>query len=272
MGYPFSIKKRVWKNEAPIAFIDLLGTRKLYENQSTEKQAQKILHGLLGQFDIRFAKCFGGIEQNFDVSIFADSIVISEWKRTPKTVERLVNFLLSYQADLFLNLGSLSRAVVTRDFFFSLKLTGASPKSILGSPDTSVSLCGGKWIKLVHDHLTGLPMGVYVAKTIEKDLSMEQKERVVAVRNDKNLVFVKQKHDILKILLDTDEKAFLLLIRNPDADNKAIRDSLKACHSDEDRLKKVLPWVLVHLGKQKEIIKCNKALKREEAKSGCCFH
>jgi hypothetical protein len=271
MGYAFSITKRVFANNGLIAFIDLLGTRKLYENTVTERQAKKILYALLSRFHIKFDedKHFGGIEQNFDVSIFADSIVISERKTTPRIVERLVDFLQSYQADLYLNLGSLSRAVVIKDSFFSFKITDASPESILGSPYTSVSLCGGKSIKLVHDYLEGLPMGVYVAKTLKKDLSEEQKGRVVAVRNDDNLLFIKQRYDIRNFLLDKHEKTFLLLTRNPNADNKAIRDSLKACHPDEDCLKKFLPWVLVHLGRQNEIIKCNKALKRGAAKNPC---
>jgi hypothetical protein len=269
MGYRFAIVKRVCDNEALIAFIDLLGTRKLYESPLIEKQAQKILDGLMGQFDIKFADHFRGIEQNFDVSIFADSIVISERRRTPNIIERLVDFLLSYQSDLLLNLDLLSRAIVTKDSFFSFKVTDASPDSILGSPHTSVSLCGGRSIKLLHDHLTGLPMGVYVAKTIENDLSAEQKERVVGVRNDEHLVFLKQKYDVLNFLLDTDEKTLGLLTRKPNADNKAIRDSLRACHPDEDRVKKVLPWALVHLGRQKEIVRCGTLPKKDRARSRC---
>jgi hypothetical protein len=268
MGYRFRIIKRVLENEALIAFIDLLGTRKLYENIPTEKQAKKILYGLLSRFDIKFAQRFKGIEQNFDVSIFSDSILISERKTTLRIIEKLVEFLLCYQADLFLYLDLLSRAVVIKDSFFSLKMTDPSPESILGSPYTSVSLFGGKSVK-AEDYLKGLPMGVYVSRAIEKDLSAEQKKRVVAIRNDKNLVFIKQKHDIVHFLPDKYEMTFVLLNRRPNADNKAILDSLKACDSDKDRLKKLKPWVLVHRGKQKQIIKCNKALKRDAPKSGC---
>lgn len=259
MEYAFSIIKRVVANDVPVAFIDLLGTRKLYENTPAERQAQKMMYALLSRFHIKFSanKHFGGIEQNFDVSIFADSIVISERKRTPRIIERLVDFLLSYQADLYLNLGSLSSAVLIKDSFFSLKMTNPSPKNILGSPYTSVSLCGGKSIKLAHDYLKGLPMGVYVTKTIEKDLSEKQKERVVAVKDDENLLFVKQKQDILNFL---PHRTLKVLTRNPNADNKAIWDSLKALHSDEDRLKKFLPWVLIHLG-----IDGDKVLNRDAA-------
>jgi hypothetical protein len=252
MGYRFCIKKRVWEDEAPIAFIDLLGTRKLSKNTATEKHAQKILYGLLNRFDIKFAEHFGRMEQNFDVSIFGDSIVICEWKRTPEIVELLVNFLLSYQADLFLNLGLPSRAVVIKDCFWSFKLTGASSESILGSPYTSVSLSGGRSIE-VHDYLRGLPMGVYVAKQIEKDLTTEQKERVIPIRN-RDLIFIKQKPNILNFLLGKYEKTYLLLSRNSNANNKAIRNSLKACDSDKDALDKLSPWISLHHGTQKEII------------------
>jgi len=260
MEYAFSIIKRVIADEVPVAFIDLLGTRKLYGNTPAERQAQKMMYALLSRFHIKFSdsKHFGGIEQNFDVSIFADSIVISEREITPRIVQRLINFLLSYQADLYLNLGLLSGAVLIKDSFFSLKMTNPSPKNILGSPYTSVSLCGGKSIKLAHDYLKGLPVGVYVEKKIKKDLSAEQKERVVSVKDDKNLLFIKQKQDILSFLPDRTVK---LLMRNPNANNKAIRDSLKASHSDEDHLKKFLPWVLVHLGRDGD-----KVLKRDGTK------
>jgi hypothetical protein len=253
MKYAFSIIKRVVAKDVLVGFIDLLGTRKLYGNTPAENQAIKMLSALLSRFHIKFGedKYFRGIEQNFDVSIFADSIVISERKQTPRIVERVVDFLLSYQADLYLNLGSLSSAIVIKDSFFSLKMTDSSPDNILGSPYTSVSLCGGKSIKLAHDYLKGLPMGVYVERRIEKYLSAEQKERVVVVRNDENLAFIKRKDGILSFLPD---RTLKLLMRNSNADNKAIRNSLKASCSDEDHLKKFLPWVLVHLGKQNEVM------------------
>jgi len=266
MRYRFSIIKRQFENDALIAFIDLLGTRKLCENTSAEEQAEKTLRALLEELDIVFSEHFGEseIKEKFDVSIFADSIVISQRTRTRKIVERLVEFSLQYQAHLLLNLHSPSRALLTKDSFFSFKMTGASPKSILGSVYTDISLCGGKGINFAHDNLKGLPIGVYVTGRVREELSSELKNRVVPVRKDENLFFIKQKNSIIPFLPD---KTVDLLNRNANAGRKGIRDSLKASDSDEDALKKLLPWVLVHLGRENEIIRSNKPLKRDAAKS-----
>jgi hypothetical protein len=254
MGYRFSIIKRVFENDSLIAFIDLLGTRKLYGSTlGTEQQAKKTLWVLLGQFDICFSKYFreDEIEQNFDVSIFADSIVVSQRKNTPNLVERLVDFSLGYQADLLLK-EVPTRTTIIRDRFFSFKMIDPSRQSILGSRYTNISLCGGRGIKYAHNTQEGLPIGVYVAKTIKNGLSAKQKERLIPVRNDEGLFFIKQKHDVFNFLPD---EAVDLLTKKPSAGIKAIRHSLKASHLDEDAVKKLLPWVLVHLGRKNEIVR-----------------
>lgn len=267
MEYRFCIIKREFENDALIAFIDLLGTRKLYESTLAEEHANKTLNDLLKKFDIKFSEHFPAreIKQNFDVSIFADSIVISERKKTPKIVERLVDFLLNYQEDLLLNSHSPSRAILTKDSFFSFKITGASTKSILGSQYTNISLCGGRGIKFAHDCLKGLPIGVYVTARIEKDLNAEQRTRVIPVKDEK-LSFIKKKTDVIPFLPDA---TLELLIKKPDAGLKAIMDSLKTSFPDQDAFEKRAPWILVHLGKENEIIRSNKPLKRDAAKKRC---
>jgi hypothetical protein len=245
----FSITKRVFENEAVIVFIDLLGTRAFYDAGLTEQQAT-----LLGQFDITFSKHFreDKIEQNFDVSIFADSIVVSQRKGNSAMVERLVDFSLGYQADLLLK-GVPSRATIVRDSFFSFKMSGSPKASILGSQYTTISLCGGRGIKLAHDSQEGLPLGVYVSERIVNDLTAEQQRRAVPVKDDRKWLFIKQKHDLLAFLLSLSEKTFRLLNNNPDASTTAIRRALKTSHPEKEALKKLMPWVLVHLGRQNEI-------------------
>lgn len=266
MEYRFSIIKREFENDALTAFIDLLGTRKLYESTSTEEQANKALNDLLGEFDIKFSEHFPTreIKQNFDVSIFADSIVISERKRTPKIVERLVDFLLDYQEYLLLNFDSPSRAILAKDSFFSFKITGASTKSILGSQYTNISLCGGRGIKFAHDCLEGLPIGVYVTARIEEDLNAEQRARVIPVKDEK-LSFIKKKTSMPFLPSETLD----LLLKKPNIGRKAIMNSLKASFPDKDAFEKMAPWILVHLGKENEIIRSNKPRKSDAAKNLC---
>ncbi len=267
MDYRFSITKREFENDALIAFIDLLGTRKLYESTSAEKQAQKALSDLLDKFDIKFSEYFSEeeIKQNFDISIFADSIVISERKTTQKVIERLVDFLLDYQEDLLLNNNSPSRAILFKDSFFSFKITGASTKSILGSPYTNISLCGGRGIKFAHDCLKGLPIGVYVTDNIKKDLNTEQRTRLIPVKNE-TLSFVKKKTGIEHFLPNT---TLDILIKGTNIRRKTIIDSLRTSFSDKDAFEKMAPWILVHLEKENEIIRSNKLLKRDAAKRHC---
>jgi hypothetical protein len=226
----------------------------VYDTGLTEQQAKRTVWTLLAQFDLSVSKHFRQEEigQNFDVSVFADSIVICQRNGNSDMVERLVDFSLGYQGDILLK-GVPSRATIVRDSFFSLKMSGASKTSILGSQYTTISLCGGRGIKLAHDTQEGLPLGVYVSEQIMKDLTQEQQKRAVPVKGNRKLFFIKQEHDVLAFLLNLSEKTFLLLSNNPDASTIAIRRSLKTSHPEKQALEKLLPWVLVHLGRENEI-------------------
>jgi len=249
----FSVTKRVFENEAVIVFIDLLGTRALYRNGFTETQAKKILRRLLSQFSKSFSKHFKENErkQNFDVSIYADSIVVSPRKDNSAIVTRLVDFSLGYQADLLLH-EVPSRVIIVKDSFFSFKMLGASETSILGSQYTTISLCGGKGIQFVEDSQKGLPIGVYVSKPILNELTSEQQKRAVPLKHEK-LFFIKQNRDVLNILENLSPKTFRLLVKRPGSRITSIRCALETSHPDKEALKKVMPWLLVHLGRQKEI-------------------
>ena len=254
MDYRFSIIKREYEDKAIIAFIDLLGTRKLYTSLPTEDQANQVLNVLLGEFDIKFSEYFSAeeIKENFDVSIFADSIVISERLTTSKLIERLVDFLLDYQEDILINNKSSSRAILLKDSFFSFKITDATTESILGSKYTNISLCGGKGIRFADKYLKGLPIGVYVTDNIKKDLSTDQLSRVVPVRGEE-LSFIKKTTTIMPYIPD-DTRALVT------EDRETILKSLKETIQDKDAFEKKVPWILVHLGKDKEIIRSNNAL------------
>ncbi len=250
MEYRFDVIKRTFEDKALIAFIDLLGTKKLYESPPTEEQAKKILRALLVEFDISFSEYFGKeSKDNFDISIFADSIVINMRRKLVNIVERLFDFLLCYQQQLMLNCKIPSRAIVTEDAFFSFKMTRASPESILRSKYTNVSLCGGKGIKFANDKLKGLPIGVYATDKIRGDLSRKQNERIIRVQDD-DLFFIKQSIDVVHFLPDN---TIDMLLSRPDATKEDIENSLKDANFDEDALKKWLPWFLVHMRRQDEI-------------------
>jgi len=285
-GWRLDYTRRVCEDDAIIAFIDLLGTKSLYEGPLPSRdQAEKIFSSLINKFDIKFGEHFNSkaIQQSFDISIFADSIVVSVRMSIPKSIERLVEFLLEYQEDLLVNdLFLPSRAVLTRDSFFSFKISKASEESILGSPNTSISLCGGKGIKSAHDCFKGLPIGVYVTRRAEPELTAEQQKRIVSVRHtDKypDLSFIKMRRDIKDYL---PPETLVLLSEKPEANQEEIIDSIKRALGSQDAAKgttwytsllqrwefltsgvqdedifraKWTPWLLAHLGKQDEIVR-----------------
>ncbi len=249
MTYRFSIIKRTYEEDAIIAFIDLLGTRKLYKKMPAEDLANKIIDVLVGEFDLKFSEYFSSEEMkaNFDVSIFADSIAITERLSTSKLIERMVDFLLDFQEDLILNFDSPSRAIIIEDAFFSFKMTDANADSILKSQYTSISLCGGRGIRCAHDTLEGLPIGVYVAETLKKDLHPAQQARIIPVK-DEEIYFIKKKTSVFPHV-PTETLSLLT------EDNTTILESLKTIYNDDDVFQKKAPWILVHLGKQNEIIR-----------------
>lgn len=252
MNYRFKIIKRTFEKDSLVIFIDLLGTTKLYGSTlQTEQQAEKALSALLEQFDINFSKYFEEkeLKDSFDISIFADSIVISQRKNIPNIVERLVDFSLGYQISL-LSMAVPTRTIIAIDSFFSFKLIDPSKKSILGSQCTSVSLCGGRGVISAHKRQKGLPIGVYVDNILKTKLNAEQKKGIIPIMADDNLSFIKQKHNILNILPDD---TLSLLVNNSNASIKAIRHSLEASQQDKEAIEKFLPWILIHLGRKKYV-------------------
>lgn len=273
MGYGFTVTKRVFEKNAIIAFIDLLGTRELYNSSlPSEEQAIKIMSALLTEFDSVFSEHFDEKERAdyFDISIFADSIVISQRKKIKNIIRRLMDFSLHYQERLLLNsylqdeVEYPSRIIIVKDSFFSFKLRKASPQSILNSYYTTVSLCGGKGIKFAHDSLKGLPIGVYATDKIKQELNLCQK-RIIPVNNEE-IFFVKQEENTTAFYL-LPQKIRDALSKNQNPEIKTIKDELRKKYRNEKSVKKLLPWILVHMGKQNKIIRNNNPLMSNCSKS-----
>ena len=120
-GWRFNYIKRVYDNEAIVAFIDLLGTKQFYCGQlPSEDQAKSIFNSLIYRFANVFDNYFktNTIRKHFDISIFGDSIVISMRIKNEPLIEQLLEFLLEFQFDLLINGYIASRAVLTKRFFF----------------------------------------------------------------------------------------------------------------------------------------------------------
>ena len=253
----FSVIKRTFENDdALIAFIDLLGIRQLYKNGTTEDQANTILYTLVSEFKIIFSDHFLTEEiknGHFDVSIFADSIVISQRLTTSRFIERIADFLLHYQGFIYNNFHSSSRAILFKDSFFSFKLNDATPDSILGTEYTSVSLCGGKGLISAHEQLDGLPMGVYITDALKEGLTAEQRDRLIPVVGE-SLAFIKKKRGFSIVEHLPDSALNSIPRKSLFSENKnTILKCLEKAFPDKEAFAKISPWILIHLGKESAI-------------------
>ena len=246
--------KRTFDKNAIIVFIDLLGTCAFSEASTTESQAEKHLHALLSEFDIEFSEHFTEKEviNNFDVSIFADSIVVNQRVKTEGVVERLANFLLKYQINILLNQKIQSRAIITLGSFFSFKICreNISPKSILASEFTNIGLCGGHGVIKADKELKGLPLGVYVSEDLRNNLIIAQQASLLPVAG-KKLHFLKQigENNFAPFLADS---AIEKLRSYPEISENDIRSAISESYSGIE-LEKIFPWILANMGKLKKI-------------------
>lgn len=251
----FTVRKRTVDGNTVIAYIDLLGIQKYYTSSTpVDDQAYTLCHVLLNKFDINFREHFKESEDHFDISIYADSIVICQRSITESFSQRIVDFLLGYQQDLLVNDKFPSRAIVVKDAFFSLKVWDAPEHSILGSQYTNISLCGGKGIIEADRKLKGLPIGIYVTEEVRIDLKDEQQKMVIPVR-DEPLYFVKQKVDGVEMPFLHNTTLDLILTQNDVGCDEICNSLRENGFKEKDAYNKWVPWILVHMGKLSEVIR-----------------
>lgn len=254
MIHRFTLTKRTFEDKAIIAFLDLLGTCASSANSSTEMQAEKFLYALISEFDIEFSEHFTEeeIKNNFDVSIFADSIAINQRIETESITERLAKFLLNYQINILSNQKIQSRAIITTGSFFSFKICrdNISSKSILASEFTNIGLCGGQGLIKADKELVGLPLGVYITDELRVRLSVDQQKSLVHVEG-RSVYFLKQTGENLFAPFLA-EKAIERLLNCTKISENEILSAISQSYSDE-ALKKIRPWILANMGKLEKI-------------------
>lgn len=188
------------KNDALLAYIDLLGTSLLYEEniEPLQKQAERLYMSLVAIFETEFQNSFDNeeIRDNFYINIYADSIMIHPKTNENDTVVKLIEFLLRFQWELIFGGIPASGpvpciALVDRQPYFFIRFESPEEGSILQSKFTTCSLCGGKGMIEMNKRAKGLSVGVYVSKNVKDKLSDTLRERSVPVKKD-DLYFIKQ--------------------------------------------------------------------------------
>ena len=262
MGKPFELTIGTFEDNATLAYLDLCGIRSFYKKSvSTKAQARIIYTALLEIFSEKYFDVFkDGDKDLFNINIYADSIMICQRLKAERSVERLIEFLLSYQLALIQknlptpeNNRILSRALVVRDSFFYLNVKSATSNSILNSEHTHISLCGGRGLVSVDEMLKGLPAGVYVSKNLVGELSNEQQRRRLKVKDDKYF-FIKQDEqitiDLLFSILNDKTINELILEEITNLTEGYIERILKKSGYENEAVKKLVPWFSANLGKR----------------------
>ena len=273
MGKPFELTIGTFEDNATLAYLDLCGIRSFYKKSvSTKAQARIIYKALLEIFSEKYFHVFKDRNKHlFNINIYADSIMICQRLKTERSVERLVDFLLSYQIALIQknlqtpeNNRILSRALVVRDSFFYLNVKSATSNSILNSEHTHISLCGGRGLILMDEMLKGLPIGVYVSENLAGKLSNEQQRGKLQVKDDK-LFFIKHDEqittDLLFSMLNDETIKELEREERFNLTEESIERILKKSGYEDAAVKKLVPWFSANLGKR-AIIEREKACKK----------
>lgn len=273
MGKPFELTIGTFEDNATLAYLDLCGIRSFYKKSvSTKAQARIIYTALLEIFSEKYFAVFkDGDKDLFNINIYADSIMICQRLKAERSVERLIEFLLSYQLALIQknlptpeNNRILSRALVVRDSFFYLNVKSATSNSILNSEHTHISLCGGRGLISVDEMFKGLPAGVYVSENLVGELSNEQQRRRLKVKGDKYF-FINQDEqitiDLLFSMLNDETINELILEEITNLTEGYIERILKKSGYENEAVKKLVPWFSANLGKR-AIIERGKACKK----------
>lgn len=262
MGKPFELTIGTFEDNATLAYLDLCGIRSFYKKSvSTKAQARIIYTALLEIFSEKYFAVFkDGDKDLFNINIYADSIMICQRLKAERSVERLIEFLLSYQLALIQknlptpeNNRILSRALVVRDSFFYLNVKSATSNSILNSEHTHISLCGGRGLISVDEMFKGLPAGVYVSENLVGELSNEQQRRRLKVKGDKYF-FINQDEqitiDLLFSMLNDETINELILEEITNLTEGYIERILKKSGYENEAVKKLVPWFSANLGKR----------------------
>lgn len=184
---------------ALLAYIDLLGTSFLYEKntETLQKQAERLYMSLLGIFSTEFQNSFGeNMRDQFYVNIYADSIMIHPKVDADDIADKLVEFLLKLQQELIFGTTPESGPVscvslVDMYPYFAIRYESPEEWSILQSPFTTSSLCGGQGMIEMDKKIKGLPVGVYLSKNVWRYVSNELQKRCIKVKGE-DLYFIKQ--------------------------------------------------------------------------------
>jgi hypothetical protein len=233
-----------------LAYLDLTGTKRFYENSELPEQIERISQ-VVGAVHAEIDNTFEENKTNLFVHMYADSLVIAQKNLIEGCARKLVELMLKVQYQVLMDsrsnkfkakaseenklMPTLSRALVKRGPYYGM-ICSEMQQSI-DNIFSNFSLVGGSAIVEMNKALEGLPMGTYIDASLITEAGVE-KERLIDVTNESGSKFVKPRDDF-----DFMRKT-LSPIQNGPADIKDwVEQLIMSSGNDEHFRNKITPWV-----------------------------
>lgn len=243
--------KHVCDENSLLAYLDLTGTKRFYENSELAEQIERISQ-VVGVVHAEIDNTFGADKTNLFIHMYADSLVIAQKKNLIESCARkLVELMLKVQYQVLLDsqfikvkaqdsggdklMPTLSRALVKRGPYYGM-ICGEMQQSI-DNIFSNFSLVGGSAIVEMDKALEGLPMGTYIDASLITEAGIEQ-ERLIDITNESGSKFVKPGEDFDFL------RSTLSPVQNGPANIKEwVEQLIKSSGNEEHFRSKITPWV-----------------------------
>ncbi|MDO8355601.1 MAG: hypothetical protein Q7U76_04350 [Nitrospirota bacterium] len=243
--------KYISEEKSLLAYLDLTGTTRFYENSELTEQIERISR-VVGVVRAEIENTFGADKTNLFVHMYADSLVIAQKNELIENCAgKFVELMLKVQYQVlngsqfnkvkakasegYKLMPTLSRALVRRGSYYGM-ICSEIQQSI-DNTFSNFSLVGGLAIVEMDKALKGLPMGTYIDASLITEAGVE-KERLIDVTNERGLKFVKPQKDFDRL------RSIFSFNQNAPADIKDWVDHLiKLSGNDEHFRNKITPWV-----------------------------
>jgi hypothetical protein len=238
-----------------LAYLDLTGTKRFYENSELPEQIERISQ-VVCAIHAEIDNTFGKDKTNLFVHMYADSLVIAQKNLIGGCAGKLVELMLKVQYQVLLDskfikvkskdsegnklMPTLSRALVKRGPYYGM-ICSEMQQSI-DNIFSNFSLVGGSAIVKMNDALEGLPMGTYIDASLVMEAEIAQ-ERLIDITDESGSKFVKPRDGFDSL------RSTLSPIQNGPADIKVwVEQLIESSGNDQHFRNKITPWVDVVRG------------------------
>jgi len=238
-----------------ITYLDLCGTKYVYDNFELDQQIERIT--------LVISKVLEGIDNNFGerknslyVHMYADSVVIAEKERDSikNCVDMFIELMLKLQYEILMASESLAHSIkantyvieppfmpiLSRSLIKRGKYYGIITNELQNKMDnlfSNFSLVGGASIVEMDSDLKGLPMGTYIENSILSELHIG-KDRLIDVGGNQ-IKFVRPLRDFdsLRSIFSTDIK------NRPEDIDTWCRRLIEGAENNDEFKGKLIPWL-----------------------------